>query len=67
MSTESRHIERRRAKKNGAKWPTRPQVAQQTRNGYRTLHPTRGWRYVSARRLAAIAEMNNLLNPAFEA
>lgn len=64
MSTESRHIKRRAAKRNGVEWPSRPQPAQQTHNGYRTLHPTRGWRYVSARRLAAIAQMNNLLNPA---
>jgi hypothetical protein len=63
-----RAIRRRRARKNGIDWPSRPQPTRDygwEGDGYATLTPTKGWRCFCGARLRAmvrLAEMRATIN-----
>lgn len=61
MSSFLRNMQRRTLRKREDYTPA-PQPTIVTDTGYHTLHPTKGWRYVSIRRLAAQQKMEELLN-----
>ncbi len=56
-----RAIRRRRARKNGVDWPSRPQsFVTLPDGGYLALTNTQGWKRFSARRLVAIFRLSEM-------
>ncbi len=49
-------------RKNGIEWPSRPQPTKVREDHYKTLHPTRGWKRVSNKRIEAQHRMAVLLD-----
>ena len=60
MSSFLRNIQRRIVRSREG-YEAAPQPTIITETGYRTLHPTKGWRVVSNRRIAAQQQMARLL------
>lgn len=61
MSSISRHIKRAKCKRNGIDWPERTQPTKVREDHYLVLNPTKGWKRVSVKRLAAQQRMAEML------
>lgn len=61
MGGLTRKIRRAYAKRGGKEWQSKETPFRHDRSGYSALHPTKGWRRISFKRLEAQRRMAQLL------